>query len=436
MSIFDTMKGWFSTPGNVTEKQEQQYSQSVMEAFGVSGSSSGIPVTPESAMRVSAVYACVEKLSGGVSTLPINIYKTDGMDRKLLPKDMIWYLLNEEPAEQYTAASSWEKVVIDNSLRGDSFALIRRKLDGSIKELFPLPWTTVLLRRMPGGKIRYYVFYPEYDIKTWFDSSEILHFPGLGFDGIRSMSVIKYAARNATGNAISMDEYSGKFFQNGAHPSIILQYPNKVSNDQVNQLQESFARKYSGLDNYHKIPLVLSEGGTAKEISLSAEDAQLLEARKFQVVDIARAFGVPPHMIGETSASTTWGSGIEAINRGFFTYTLQMRLVRIEQELNRKIFRQEPQYRIEFDRDALLEGDSAAQSTYYRAALGGPGTGIGWMTVDEIRKRKNLSPFGGVAAEIYDPRQTPLNESQNNANDKTVTGQPEKPEIASEQAES
>ena len=327
MNIFSRVKNWFS-PINATDPQPS-YSQEVMDAFGVNGSASGVSVTPESAMRVAAVYACVEKLAGGISTLPINIYRTDGSDRTLLPRDALWYLLNEEPCQEYTAATSWENVSVNNSLRGDAFWWIRRKMNGEIRDIWPLPWSSVNPVRLPDGEIRYYIWWPEHNIKTWISPSEILHFPGLGFNGLYSMSVIKYAARNATGNALAMDEYSGNFFSNGAHPSIVLSYPSKMTPDQVAGLQVAFANKYAGRENFHKIPLILTEGGTAKEISLSAEDAQLLEARKFQVIDIARAFGVPPHMIGETSASTSWGSGIEAMSRGFFTYTLQMRLVRM-----------------------------------------------------------------------------------------------------------
>jgi len=176
-----------------------------------------------------------------------------------------------------------------------------------------------------------------------------------------------------------------------------------MKSDQVTLLQQAFAAKYSGIDNAHKLPLVLTEGMKAEALSLNAEDSQLLEARKFQVIDIARAFGVPPHMIGETSASTSWGSGIEAMSRAFVTYTLQPHLVRIEQELNRKLYPRDTGKFVMFDRDALIEGDSKAQAEYNRAALGGPGTGMGWMTVDEIRKTKGLAPMGGAAAQIFDP---------------------------------
>ena len=386
-------------PQNVT------YSDAVMESFGVGQSSaSGLSVTPVSAMRVAAVFACVQKIAGAIATLPIHVYSTDGDIKSRLPRDDLWYKLNESPSNQFTAASHWEGVSIGQLLRGDSYTWIRRSMNNSIRELLPLPWGCVSPIRQSDGSVRYYVSLPDYGINTWLDAAEVLHFPGFGFDGIRSMSVISYAAKQAVGNAMAMDEYSGKFFAEGAHPSIVLNAAGKMSPDQVTQLQNAFRNKYSGLDNAHRLPLVLTEGLTAKELSLSAEDSQLLEARKFQVIDISRAFGVPPHMIGETSASTSWGSGIEAMSRGFVTYTLQPHLVRIEQELNRKLFSRNTGRFVQFDRDALIEGDSAAQAAYNRAALGGPGTGQGWLTVDEVRKSKGMAPLGGKAAELFDPR--------------------------------
>lgn len=385
-------------PQNVT------YSDAVMESFGVGSQQAGMTVNATTAMRVSAVFACVQKIAGAIATLPIHVYSTDGDIKSRLPRDDLWYKLNESPSNQFTAASHWEGVSIGQLLRGDSYTWIRRSMNNSIRELLPLPWGCVSPIRQSDGSVRYYVSLPDYGINTWLDAAEVLHFPGFGFDGIRSMSVISYAAKQAVGNAMAMDEYSGKFFAEGAHPSIVLNAAGKMSPDQVTQLQNAFRNKYSGLDNAHRLPLVLTEGLTAKELSLSAEDSQLLEARKFQVIDISRAFGVPPHMIGETSASTSWGSGIEAMSRGFVTYTLQPHLVRIEQELNRKLFPRNTGRFVQFDRDALIEGDSAAQAAYNRAALGGPGSGQGWLTVDEVRKSKGMAPLGGKAAELFDPR--------------------------------
>lgn len=401
MSIWSRIKRFF----NESEGDTVTQSPALKEAFGISSSSAGMNVSPESAMRVSTVYACVDKLAGSIATLPLKIYRTDGVSRTEIPKNNLWYLLNESPYADFSSASAWENVSISNSLRGDAFWWIRRKPNGQIKDLFPIPHGCVDPVRQPDGSVRYYIWYPDFNIKTWVPQSDILHFPGLGFDGLKSMSVIKYAARNATGNALAMDEYSGKFFAEGAHPSVVLSFPKMMSPETIESLQNTFARKYSGIENFRKMPLVLTEGGQVTQMSISSEDAQLLEARRFQVVDIARAFGIPPHMIGETSASTSWGSGIESMTRGYFTYTLQSKLVRIEQELNRKLFPRDASMRIEFDREAVLEGDSQAQSQYYRSALGGPGTGPGWMTVDEIRQRKGLSPLGGTAADIYDPRE-------------------------------
>lgn len=397
-----------SNDGSVT------YDQSVLDAFGVTPGSAGISVTPVSAMRVAAVFACVQKIAGAISTLPLDIYSTDGETPTRLPRDDLWYKLNEQPSPQFTAASHWEGVSMGQLLRGDSFTWIRRSANNSFREFLPLPWSACTPMLQTDRSVRYYIHFQ--DINTWASPDEILHFPGFGFDGLKSMSVIAYAAKNAVGNALAMDEYSGKFFANGAHPSMVLKAAGKMSKEQVEQLQTMFAAKYAGIDNAHRLPLVLTEGLDAKEISLSSEDAQLLEARKFQVVDIARAFGVPPHMIGETSASTSWGSGIEAMSRGFVTYTLQPHLKRIEQELNRKLFPRNPNKFVRFDREALIEGDSKAQAEYNRAALGGPGTGPGWMSIDEVRKSKGLRPLKGAAAEIYDPRDLAKPESKPNEN--------------------
>ncbi len=406
MSLFDKLlaKMRRDPVATIAPKNEVIYSEEIYDAFGITPGAAGMTVTPLSAQRVSAVFACVQKIAGAISTLPIHVYKSNGDIRERLPKDDLWYKLNEQPSIQFTATSHWEGVSTGNLLRGDAYTWVRRGMNNSIRELMPLPWGCVSPIRQTDGSVRYYISLPDYGINTWLEPSEILHFPGAGFDGIKSMSVIQYAARNAVGNAMAMDEYSGRFFSGGAHPSIVLNSASKMSPEQVTQLQTAFASKYAGIENAHRLPLVLTEGITAKELSLSAEDSQLLEARKFQVIDIARAFGVPPHMIGETSASTSWGSGIEAMSRGFVTYTLQPHLVRIEQELNRKLFPRDAGRFVEFDRDALLEGDSAAQAAYYRAALGGPGTGMGWMSVDEVRKHKNMAPRGGAAGEIYDPR--------------------------------
>lgn len=405
MTLIDRLAAKLGYGKAESRPQNVSYSEATMDSFGVGpNSSSGAVVTPVSAMRVAAVFACVQKIAGAIATLPLHVYSTNGDIKSRLPRDDLWYKLNESPSPLWTAASHWESVSTNQLLRGDSYALPIMGMNGSLRSILPLPWGMVSPIRMPDGTVRYYLNLTQFGMDNrWVEASEILHFPGFGFNGLTSMSVISYAARNAVGNALAMDTYSGKFFENGAHPSIVLSTDKVMSKDQIEKLQSAFASKYAGQDNFHKIPMVLTEGLAAKEISLSAQDAQLLEARKFQVIDIARAFGVPPHMIGETSASTSWGSGIESMSRGFVTYTLQPHLVRIEQELNRKLFPRNTGKFVQFDRDALIEGDSAAQAAYNRAALGGPGTGQGWMTLNEVRKSKGMAPAPD-GDKIFDPR--------------------------------
>lgn len=407
MQLFDALEAtahWRPAPAPRDEPQvsnQSQYSPEVMEAFGVAPT--GTTVSATTAMRVSAVAACVAKIAGAIVSMPIHEYSLDGGEIPArLPRSDLWYALNEQPSPQYTAASMWEGVSMAQLLRGDAFALLRWKVNGSLREILPLPWGCVSPIRTPGEGVRYYVNSPEHGIQTWFDPSDILHFPGLGFNDttMRSMSCIQFGARTAIGNALAMDEYSGKFFENGAHPSIVLQAAAKMSDTQITQLQTAFANKYAGLANAHRLPLVLTEGISAKEISLSAEDAQLLDARKFQVMDIARAFGVPAFMIGEASGSTSWGTGLESISRAFVQYTLQPWLRKIEQELNRKIYPRNNGRFLEFHREALYETDLKALGEFYRSALGGPGSGDGWMSVDEVRRRQRMPPTEG-GKEIY-----------------------------------
>jgi HK97 family phage portal protein len=391
--------------GEVRPQNEARvtYADSLMEAFGVTPGAAGITVSATSAQRVSAVAACRQKIAGSISTLRLDVLKIEGDTEVKQPRDALWYLLNESPHAQYTATSHWDNKVSEQLLRGDGFTWIRRRMNGTVAELFPLPWGSVQPWRMPDGTVRYYVSLAEWGIQTWLEPADILHFPGSGFDGLRSMSVISYGAKNAIGNALAMDEYSGKFFANGAHPSMVLKTPAKMSPQQKTDLQEAYARKYSGVENAHRLPLVLTEGLDAKELSLTAEDAQLIEARKFQVVDIARAFGVPPHMIGETSGASAVGAGYEQQARDFVMHTLRLHLKRLEQELNRKLFPRDTGRFVRFDLGDLIEGDSKAQAEYNRAALGGPGTGQGWMSVNEIRKAKGLPPVDG-GEKLFDPR--------------------------------
>ena len=378
-------------------------SPEVLELLGARPAASGVTVTSLTAMRVAAVYACVTRIAGGITAMPCNVFRRswDAGRSEYVVNQIedapLWWMLNEAPGDgPFSGATHWEWVTAHRCLNGDHFTEIRRnQKSGTLRELVPMPWAAVSPNR----------YTMELSSRLWYavndglrmrgvDQDDMLHFPGFGFDGMRGRSVISHAARNGIGNAIAMDEYAGKFFAGGAHPSMVLSAPKKMDKDQVELLQQSFARKYSGLQNSHALPLVLTEGMEANPLSISAEDSQLLDSRKFTVIDIARAFGVPPHMVGETSASTSWGSGLEALFRTFVMLTLDPHLKVIEQELNRKLFRTAANF-VRFDREALIAADTAARAQYNRAAVGGPGTGPGWKTTNEIRHDDHLPPIAG-----------------------------------------
>lgn len=394
---------------SITWSTADTQSEAWRELFGALPVAAGVAVTATSAMRVAAVSACVQRIAS-ISTLPLHLYKSSARERV---NNGLARLLNAEPCPQWTAASWWEWVVQGVLLRGDSYTYIVRKGSEPVA-LWPLHGGCVHpFRRLdlPNERRLGYVV-SDGQMTMNVDQDDMLHFAGYGFDGVKSMSVIAWAARNAVGNALAMDEYSGRFFAGGAHPSIVLETDKTMKQDALDTLQAAFASKYSGVENAFRRPLVLTEGVKAKEISVNAEDSQLLDARKFQVIDIARAFGVPPHMIGETTANSSWGTGIEQMGRAFVTYTLNPHCVRFEQEVNRKLMRAGDIY-AEFNRDALMEGDSKSQGEAFRAALGGPGTGKGWMTVNEVRKLKNLPPISGGDV-LYSPpdKPVPTKESQ------------------------
>lgn len=331
--------------------------------------------------------------------LPLKVYERSGAVRTEVEHDY-WWLLNEQPFPTLTAAT-WLEWMVDNMLmRGDGLSEIRRKRNLMVEGFMPMPREATIVERRGDELIYLLGDYEESGKPESFRArgliqDDVLHVPGFGFNGIRGESVIAYAARQSIGTALAADEFSGRFFANGMNVGSVIKYPEGVSpsKEQQDGLREQFEERYSGRANSHK-PLLLVNGGELQKVALSANDAQLIQTRQFQVIDIARAFGVPPHMIGETSATTAWGSGIEQLSIAFVRYTLGPHLKRLEQEFNRKLWPRSTRYFVEFDREALMAGDLKADAEFIAKALGGPGT-QGWMSVNEVRRKKNMPPKPG-----------------------------------------
>lgn len=379
--------------------------EGMMQIFGELPTYAGPPVTAQSAMRLSAAYRSTALLAGAVATLPLPVYrmKDDGETRESARDHPVRFLLNEEPTPRFTAATFWEFVTASMLLRGDAFAVLVRNRAGDIQEIIPVPSECVSVRR-DGNRLIYIIASLYSDMfgatkAIGLDQDDVLHFPGFGFDGLRSMSVIQWGAYQAVGTAISMEQYAGNMMKTGAMQKIALVTPADMNKEQIDKLRELWEERYGGSANSGR-PMVLYGGMDAKTLSLTAADAQLLESRKFEVEDIARAFGVPPWMLGLMEKTTSWGSGVEQMGIGFLIYTLMPHLNRFQQEINRKCFRI-TRYFCEFNTDGLLQADAKGRSDAFRQAIGGS-QGPGWMVINEIRKKLNLPPIAG-GDQLYDP---------------------------------
>jgi len=357
---------------------------------GFAGSGAGVPVTEQSIMAVGAAYACVGLIGGALAALPFHLYKRSVDGRERYEND-IWWLFNESPCPAHTASSAWQYAAQSIGLKGDGFWRIKRVT----------PWTNTIEAFIPHHPDRVHVVQEDgrnyYQVQNdkgtieIVDQDDMLHFTGIGFDGKRSISPIRAALRPAGGIALAADEYASAFFKNGARPDFALTTPGKLDPEAANLLRTTWASRHGGPSNAH-LPAILAGGLDVKQLTMSAEDAQLLTTRKFQVEDIARIFGVPPHMIGYTEKASSWGSGVEQMSIGFVRYTLRRYLDSIKQEINRKVWPRSRLYFGEHDTDSLLEGDAKAQAEYFAKALGGPGS-QGWQALNEVRIRKNLKPI-------------------------------------------
>lgn len=362
--------------------------------------SAGMSVNERTAMCVAAVWACVQLISGAIGSLPVAVYRRKGIsgDREQID-DPLWWLLNEEPLPLLSSCTFWEYILISKLLHGDGFARILRdgKYSNKIVGFEPLHPLSVFPMRV-GNRLAYYL--PGLD--DVIDQDDMLHFTGLGFNASassgtnatiipRSLSPLRHALKSAAGIALAADKFSGDFFGEGSKPEfLITTNAAKLGPEQKATIQEAWKDMIGG--NRFK-PGVLGAGMDVKELTISAEDSQLMAARQFQVEDVARIFGVPPFMIGHTQNTTSFGSGVEQMGIGFVKYTLMRHLVGIRQELNRKCFR-DPDVFCEHVTTELERGDIKTRFEAYRIAVGRAGE-PGWMTPNQVRKMENQPPLAG-----------------------------------------
>ncbi|WP_405366299.1 phage portal protein [Ruminobacter sp.] len=355
--------------------------------FMMGGSTSGKKVNERSAMQMTAVYACVRILSESIASLPVHLYQYESEGNKAKAvKHPLYRILHDEPNPEMTSFVFRETLMTHLLLWGNAYAQIIRNGKGEIIGLYPLMPNRMTVDRDSNGQIIYQYQMQDSDAHTGKSGSvtlrpsEVLHVPGLGFDGLVGYSPIAMA-KNAIGLSIATEEYGAKFFANGATPGGILEFPGTVKNPE--SIRESWNMGFSG-NNAHKVA-ILEEGMKYTPISISPEQAQFLETRKFQIDEIARIFRVPPHMVGDLEKSSF--SNIEQQSLEFVKYTLEPWIIRWEQSLNRALLTEteKPDYFVKFNVDGLLRGDYQSRMNGYAIARQN-----GWMSANDIRSLEQL----------------------------------------------
>lgn len=363
-------------------------------SFFLGGSTSGKRVNERTSMQMTAVYSCVRILSEAVAGLPLHLYNyadSDSSANRVSTEKAVnhplYFLLHDEPNPEMTSFVFRETLMTHLLLWGNAYAQIIRNGKGEVIALYPLMPDRMTVERDEKGRLYYEYSTSSDDAPTMKGStvklppSEVLHIPGLGFDGLVGYSPIAMA-KNAIGMAIACEEYGAKFFANGAQPSGVLEHPGTLKDP--TKVRESWQSTFGGSHNANKVA-VLEEGMKYTPISISPEQAQFLETRKFQINEIARIFRVPPHMVGDLEKSSF--SNIEQQSLEFVKYTLDPWVSRWEQSMVRSLLTAEEkkQYFIKFNVDGLLRGDYQSRMNGYSI-----GRQNGWMSANDIRELENL----------------------------------------------
>ena len=357
-------------------------------SFFMGSSTAGKRVNERSAMQMTAVYSCVRILSEAVASLPIHVYKYNDSGGKEKALDHpLYFLLHDEPNPEMTSFVFRETLMTHLLLWGNAYAQIIRNGKGEVVGLYPLMPDRMRVDRDENGQLYYEYNLSSDDAPTMKGSavvlkpSDVLHVPGLGFDGLVGYSPIAMA-KNAIGLAIAAEEYGSKFYANGAAPSGVLEHPGTIKDP--SRVRESWTQTFGGSANANKIA-VLEEGMKYTPISISPNEAQFLETRKFQINEIARIFRVPPHMVGDLEKSSF--SNIEQQSLEFVKYTLDPWVSRWEQSMIRSLLTADEKstYFIKFNVDGLLRGDYQSRMNGYAI-----GRQNGWMSANDIRELENL----------------------------------------------
>jgi len=370
------------------DKPSDYYSGS-NHTFFFGPTTSGKSVNEFTAMQTTAVYSCVRILSEALASLPLHIYRYAPNGKERVYEHPLYRILHDEPNSEMTSFVFRETLMSHLLIWGNAYAQVIRDGAGRVVALYPLLPDKVAVGRDNKGEI-FYTYARTSDEKPNFKDystvvlrkQDVLHIPGLGFDGLVGYSPIAMA-KNAVGMTLACEEYGASFFANGANPGGVLEHPGVLKDPK--KVRDSWNEVYRGANNAHKVA-VLEEGLKYQQIGIPPEEAQFLETRKFQINEIARLYRIPPHMVGDLEKSSF--SNIEQQSLEFVKYTLDPWVIRWEQALQRSLLlpKEKSEYFIKLNVDGLLRGDYQSRMNGYSI-----GRQNGWLSANDIREMEDMN---------------------------------------------
>ena len=352
---------------------------------------SGKTVNEFTAMQTTAVYSCVRILAEAIASLPLHVYRYKENGKERVYNHHLYHILHNEPNTEMSSFVFRETLMSHLLIWGNAYAQIIRDGAGRVVALYPLLPNKMTVSRDKNGEI-YYIYTTTSDENPNFKDygsvvlrkQDVLHIPGLGFDGLVGYSPIAMA-KNAVGMTIATEEYGASFFANGANPGGVLEHPGVLKDPK--KVRDSWNEVYRGTANAHKIA-VLEEGMKYQQIGIPPEEAQFLETRKFQINEIARLYRIPPHMVGELEKSSF--SNIEQQSLEFVKYTLDPWVIRWEQAMQRSLLlpKEKQEFFIRLNVDGLLRGDYQSRMNGYSVARQN-----GWLSANDIREMEDMNPI-------------------------------------------
>jgi len=351
-------------------------------------SAAGIAISPEKALAISTVFACVRIISQTVAMLPLIVYqrRPDG-GKERASNHPLFDILHDRPNVRQSSFQFREMMMGHSLLRGNAYARIVPGPRGFADQLVPLHPDRVTPSLATDGTIVYEYRRPD-GIPEHLLQDEVFHLSGLSDDGIKGLNMT-VLARDTFGLAAATENYGSRFFAEGQRPSGVFTIPGRIKEEGRDRLKEEL-RGFSGPQGSHKTA-ILEDGLTWQQVGLSNEDSQFLETRLFQVEEVASLFGVPLSLIQHTEKSTSWGTGITQLTLGFVQFTIQPWLVRWEQEIRNDLILNKDRFFAEFVLEGLLRGDPAT-----RAAFDAIMIDRGVFTRNEVRVTENRNPLPGL----------------------------------------